>query len=274
MIDSKMGVSYQITQYNQDHQVVATTPEFENAILNNSTMFVSSGFTSEPKITLGKSAIDINNIQEGVVDPVREFDYKLIETARFVMAQPLTNGMRYNWISTHEFKYTGDDDIILHEIGIDNFSRAIIVDIALNKFPIYLRKGDYLRIQMTFAMVIRTRLTPTVIDDQGGENSTKSREYRATFSSAALPNQWWKLLAGSTAKIVSNVKSYNPIETRNGVVINRGFQKIYKFTTDEVIVNGFILSNTLMGDYMTYTFVQPVNHFGLQDFELTVNHTW
>lgn len=275
MMNAKMGVSYQITQFNQEHEVVAETPFFDNAILNNSTIYVSRGFPNEPEVVLGKSALDIDLTQTGVVDPVREFDYKLIESARYIMAQPVTFGVRHTWNSTHEFKYTGDLDITLNEIGIDNFSRAIILDIGLKKFPIHLRKGDYLRIQMTFALLIRSKMGATKIDDQGGENSTNARDYAVSFASTALPNQWWKLLANSSMSLVTDVKSYTPSETRRDTaVIPRGFQNIYKFTTGETKILGYKLSNELMGQFMTCTFNQPITHFELQEIELTVNHTW
>ena len=260
----KLGMTYQIKVNDVE------TPLLLNALVYGSETYIRNGFLTEPKPSIGKSAAEIGLTDGGVLLPV---DFlSVVKIGNTVLSKSVQGKQHIaKWSSVFEYRYAGAL-VKISEIGIDGFSRALITDVHGKIFPITVKNGDYLRVEVAFTLTVTDN---SLITNLNGV----PLGYSLTYSFNQLTDTaWWSLLnglSGYVGVIDSDGQKVNvlPYSITSTLLPNR-LTDAMKFTLPNGSFDKLTLSSELLGEFSVLKFDVPQVSKTNSRLNFPLNITW
>lgn len=196
-LQTSFGVEYQVTVIDPNtKEVKFKTPWCHNLIVNNTGSIFRRGFSSPPAPILGSNGSAVAATQPGVLSPLESL------RSISVMFDPLTT--EWNQVSDsqgagvwyYDFDYinVSTSEVVLREIGLPGFSRALLLDNNSQPANIPIAQYDQLSVGLKFTMSFnQPSQTVKIVDPKGGLIDTFDVRYKITPPAILTDAIWWKL---------------------------------------------------------------------------------
>lgn len=276
-----LGVEYRVSVRDPNTQCIKyETPWCHNLILDNSGALFNTGFTSTPVPILGSNGTAVAASQKGVLTPLAEM--RNVSIAHDPNAnsweQIAPNVASAAWRYEFEYINVSNTTVTLREIGLDGFSRALLIDNEGKPANIPIAQYDQLTVGMRFIMSFNHQnQTVNITDIGGGVIDTFTVSYKVSPPLNLADGVWWKLFALTDPIILVtdagpvNVPNYGLTTTVNSRNINYRLSITAEDAYNWTGLKYYFASKTPIVEAV---FSKPISVPASQKFELVLNPKW
>lgn len=276
-----LGIEYRVTVRDPNtKEVKFETPWCHNLILDNTGSIFRRGFTNPPAPVLGSNGAAVAASQPGVLSPLK--DVRAISTTHDPNSneweQIAPNIANAIWHYNFEYLNVSTTTATLREIGLDGFSRALLIDNDGKPANIPVAQYDQLSVGLRFVMSTNLQnQTVNITDVGGGVVDTFNVSYVVSPPANLADGTWWKLFdfTGPLTLVTDSgellVSDYGLVTKVNSRDIN------YRMTIiaeDSYGWTGLKYSFACKTPNVEAVFSKTINVPASQKFELVLNPKW
>lgn len=274
-----LGMEYSVKVIDSEtKEIKEQTGWGHNLIMDDTAQIFMSGFSEAPTPLLGTDGRAVVANQDGPISPSP--DMVLIDTIHNpadTQFTTISDGSLVVWDYTYEFLNTSSLTVILKEIGIPGFNRALLYSAYGDITTITVTPSDTVLVSARFVLLTKTPShTLSIVDEQGVVQDTFTVTYNHKASTDIALAHWWKLLGVPSIELVTatGVVTLNELS----VAVNSSNRKIeyhYKITNeDEVGLNSIRYTYKCGIPIIEGKFNKVMSVPAIQKIELFINAQW
>lgn len=274
--ECKVGLVHNVSVRDNNGNLKTQTKPLFNHILNGSANVFSNGFSDIPIPDLGNSTNPVSLTDTGVVSPIPTSHRIVLESPILVNSELGGEGSYnlYQWQQTYEYTYSGSGDM-LAEIGISNFSRAVITDIDDQPLTIELKNGDIVTLVTVFSMLVnRTSGTMTVNNPFIETPTQPTVDYNINPVTGVVGNNWYRFFATMSVQAETNdgVQNCNLTKTTSQRKVSLAITLNDNPLMEEI--SKLILAIPISNNFVQISFPVPLEFIATQNPSFTIDIEW
>lgn len=280
-IGLQFGLEYRIEVRDRESGLLKSSTDWgHNLILNNTGPLFSTGFAESPVPVLGSNGAAVAVTQTGPLTPLPDMRATTTthDPANTTWVQANPNQAVITWTYDYEYINLTGGTVTLREIGIPNFSRALLKAVDGTNAAVPVTTYDIVSVSLRYILSVNlAKQTMKIVDLGDNEIDSFDVDYELSPPADIKTAKWWKLFAPqSSLTLVTDtgdkVITDYVLETST---TSRGI--VYKHTIladDEFVWNGVKYGFASNAPLIHAKWSKAVAVPATQKFEMIINPKW